>query len=257
MLNAPSGQCAWITGASSGIGRALARRMARAGWTVVALARNLSQLERLAEEDPGRTGRVIPFALDVTDAAAVNSIVERTEREVGPIALAVLSAGTHRPVVAVDLKLEDFRELVELNLMGTVHSLIAVQRPMLRRGRGHIAIVSSLAGYRGLPTAAAYGMTKAGLINMAESLQPELAVAGIKLQIVNPGFVKTPLTDRNSFAMPFLISADEAAEAIFQGLAGSRFEVTFPRRFAYLMKIYRLLPYRVAFSIARRLSPPR
>lgn len=257
MLSAPSGQCAWITGASSGIGRALARRMAGAGWTVVAVARTLSQLERLAAEDPGRAGRIVPFALDVTDAAAVSSMVDRIEREVGPIALAVLNAGSHRPIVAVSPKLEDFRELVELNLMGTVHSLIAVQRHMLKRGKGHIAIVSSLAGYRGLPTAAAYGMTKAGLINMAESLQPELAVAGIKLQIVNPGFVRTPLTNRNRFAMPFLISADEAAEAILRGFAGNRFEIAFPRRFAYLMKIYRLLPYRVAFSIARRLRPPR
>lgn len=255
MLNAPPGQCAWITGASSGIGQALARRLARAGWTVAASARNLPELDRLAAEQQRETGRIVAVALDVSDAVAVNAAVERIERDLGPIALAVLNAGTHRPVRAVDPRLEDFRALVEINLMGTVHCLVAVQRSMVARGRGHIAIVSSLAGYRGLPTAAAYGMTKAGLINMAESLQPELAVAGIKLQVVNPGFVRTPLTDRNSFAMPFLISVEAAAEAMFRGLAGSRFEIVFPRRFAYLMKLYRLLPYPVAFMIARRLIP--
>jgi len=252
-----STDCAWITGASSGIGRALALRLARAGWTVAASARNLAELQRLAAETHGGTGKIVAVPLDVTRAADVGATVERIEQDIGPIALAVLNAGTHRPARAVDLGVEDFRALVELNLMGTVHCLVSVQRPMLTRGRGHIAIVSSLAGYFGLPTAAAYGMTKAGLINMTESLRPELAAAGIKLQLVNPGFVRTPLTDRNKFAMPFLIAPEAAADAFYRGLAGRRFEIVFPRRLAYAMKLFRLLPYPIAFMIARRLVPNR
>ena len=137
--------------------------------------------------------------------------------------------------------------------MGTVHCLEAVLPDMLSRRAGHIAVVASLAGYRGLPTAAAYGMTKAGLINMAEALQPELAASNVKLQIVNPGFVRTPLTDLNTFPMPFLIDADKAAEAFYKGLQSNRFEIVFPRRFAYLMKAFRLMPYGLALRLSKRL----
>lgn len=243
----------WITGASSGIGRALALRMAAEGWTVAASARRDSELVRLAAEAP--EGQIVPIAVDTTDAASVAATVARIERDVGPIAIAVLNAGTHIPVHARSLSVEPFQKLADVNLMGTIACLVPVVAAMRNRGRGRIAIVASVAGYRGLPTSAAYGMTKAGLINLAESLAPELAKAGVRLQIVNPGFVRTPLTDRNAFPMPFLMAPDAAADALFRGLSSNRFEIAFPRFFALLMKLFGLLPYPLAFAIARRVTP--
>lgn len=243
----------WITGASSGLGAALTHRMARAGRSVAVSARGVDKLQALAADAGG--GQVHHFALDVEDAEAVRATVARIEQEAGPIGQAVLNAGTHQPVDARAMKVEDFRKLVELNLMGTVHCLAAVLPPMLVRGRGRIAIVASVAGYRGLPTAAAYGMTKAGLINLAEALRVELAPAGIVVQIVNPGFVRTPLTDRNDFPMPFLMEPEDAAEAFFRGLQSDRFEIAFPRRFILIMKLLRCLPAPLAFAVTRRMLP--
>jgi short-subunit dehydrogenase len=181
--------------------------------------------------------------------------VERIEGRIAPIALALLNAGSHRPVYADRFDAADFRELAELNLFGTVSCLAALLPRFIARRSGHIAIVASVAGYSGLPTASAYGMTKAGLINMAEALRPELSALGIKLQVVNPGFVRTPLTDRNEFPMPFLIEPEDAAAAIERGLAGGRFEIAFPRHFVLMMKLLRLLPYWLFFAVTRRLLP--
>jgi NAD(P)-dependent dehydrogenase (short-subunit alcohol dehydrogenase family) len=248
-------QVAWITGASSGIGAALARRLARAGWQVAASARRADRLAALAEDIGEGPGRIVPVALDVTDARAVEDAVARIEHEVGPITQAVLNAGTHIPVRAEALRVEDFRTLVDLNLLGTVHCLAALVPRLIDRSAGRIAVVGSVAGYRGLPTAAAYGMTKAGLINMAEALRVELAPKGVTLQIVNPGFVQTPLTERNEFEMPFLMEPDAAAEALFRGLRSDRFEIAFPRRFVVLMKLLRCLPAPLAFALTRRMVP--
>lgn len=247
--------CAWITGASSGLGRALARRMAAEGWSVAASARSARGLAELATGATGLTGEIRAFPLDVTDPAAVAATVAAIEQDVGPIGQAVLNAGTHRPVSAAEFTAAAFRDLTELNLMGTVHCLEALLSGMIGRRGGRIAVVASVAGYRGLPTAAAYGMTKAGLINMAEALKPELDGYGIHLQLVNPGFVRTPLTDKNPFPMPFLMEVEDAAEALYRGLRSDRFEIVFPRRFAYLLKVLRCLPTPLAFAVTRRLVP--
>ena len=246
---------AWITGASSGIGAALARRMARAGWQVAASARSEDRLVRLADEAAADAGRIVPVPLDVTEPQAVEDAVARIEHEIGPIAQAVLNAGTHVPVRAEALRVADFRMLVELNLLGTVHCLAPLLPRLIDRRAGRIAVVASVAGYRGLPTAAAYGMTKAGLINMAEALRVELAPKGVTVQVVNPGFVRTPLTARNPFPMPFLMEPEAAADSLFHGLRSNRFEIAFPRRFVVLMKILRCLPAPLAFSVTRRLLP--
>lgn len=244
----------WITGASSGLGAALAGRLAAAGRGVAVSARREEKLRDLAEFTPG-PGRLHPAPLDTENLEQVRAAVARIEAEVGPIGQAVLNAGTHRPVDARQLDPEDFRKLVDVNLMGTVNCLAAVLPPMLARGRGRIAIVASVAGYRGLPTSAAYGMTKAGLINLAEALRVELAPQGIVVQVVNPGFVRTPLTDRNDFPMPFLMEPDAAAEAFYRGLQSDRFEIAFPRRFVALMKLLRCLPAPLAFAVTKRLLP--
>lgn len=240
----------WITGASSGLGRAVALRLAASGRRVAATARTLPALGEIAKL---AGGQVTPLAGDTTDREAIERLVASVEEGLGPINLAILNAGTHTPMSAHDFDAEAFAALVGVNLVGTANCLGALLPRMLGRGRGHIAVVASVAGYRGLPTAAAYGATKAALINMTESLKPELEAAGIKLQLVNPGFVRTPLTDKNNFAMPALMEPDEAAEALIRGLESSAFEITFPKRFTRLVGFARMLPYRLYFPLTRRL----
>lgn len=246
----------WITGASSGIGRALALKLAAEGREVVGSARSEDALRKLAQEATGR-GTIHPLAVDVTDPAAVAEAVEVIERTIGPIGQAVLNAGTHKAIDPRLFRAADIAALVGLNLVGTANCLQAVLPPMLARGAGRIAVVGSLAGYRGLPTSSGYGMTKAGLINMAEALRVELAPSGIVVQLINPGFVRTPLTDRNPFPMPFLMEPEAAAAAIARGLASNRFEIAFPWRFALIMKLLRIAPAPLAFAVTRRMVPRR
>ena len=252
-MNEPG--CAWITGASSGLGYALAKRMAADGWRVAVSARRPDPLIRLAKHAEPLAGEIHAFPLDITDPAATGTTAEAIEQTIGPIAQAVLNAGHHQPVRAAALSAGVFRDLIDLNLMGTVHCLEAVLPRMIDRRGGRIAVVASMAGYRGLPTSAAYGMTKAGLINMTEALKPELDRYGVSIQLVSPGFVETPLTDKNDFPMPFLMPLEEAADAFYKGLLSNRFEITFPWRFAALMKILRCLPAPLAFAITRRMVP--
>ena len=239
----------WITGASMGIGEALARRMARDGAEVIASARSADRLGALAAESGGR---IIAWPLDITDHAAVQAEVARIEAERGPIEVAVLNAGTHRPVAAAEFTAAGLRALVEINVMGAAACLEALMPRMIARGRGRIAVVASVAGYRGLPTSAYYGASKAALINLTESLKFDLDRAGVTIQLVDPGFVKTPLTDKNDFPMPFLIGAELAADRIASGLRSSRFEIAFPRVFVGIMKLLQLLPYRLYFPLVGR-----
>ncbi len=249
------GSCIWITGASSGLGRAVASLLVARGYHVAVSARRREALADLAGELSGEPGTLAVYPLDVTDSEAVAGVVAKIETEIGPIGLALLNAGTHRKVMAKGFSAHDVRALIELNLMGCVYCLEAVLPTMIARGRGHVALVSSVAGYLGLPTSAGYGATKAGLINMAEALKPECDELGIKLQIVNPGFVKTPLTDKNPFPMPFLMAVDDAAKAMVAGLESRRFEVIFPRRLAYILKTLKFLPYPLFFALMRRVLP--
>lgn len=243
----------WITGASSGIGRAVALRYSRDGAIVAASARSAAALADLAAE-PSAGGRIRPFPVDVTDRAAMVAVVRTIEAEIGAIDLAILNAGTHRPFDAASFDPQIFDDLIAVNLIGTVNGLNAVLPAMRPRRQGHIAIVASVAGYAGLPTAAAYGATKAAMINMAEALKFDLDRLGIRLSLVNPGFVRTPLTDKNEFAMPALMEVEDAADAMVRGLSRGGFEVTFPRRFTYVLKLIRMLPYRIYFPLVARLT---
>lgn len=247
------GKCAWITGASSGLGRELALQMARAGWSVAVSARSAEKLDSLVAEAEGAPGRILAYPLDVTDMVAVGRTVARIESELGPIDQAVLSAGTHQPTPVHDFKATDFRKLVDLNLMGTIHCLEVLIERFRERRDGRIAVVASVAGYTGLPQASAYGMTKAGLINLCEALRVELKPDNVMIQVVNPGFVRTPLTDRNDFPMPFLMEVEDAARALYRGLARDGFEITFPRRFTWMVKLLRVLPYPLKFAITSRM----
>lgn len=249
------GECIWITGASSGIGRALAAFLVADGYRVAVSARRRDALEDLAAELSAASGVLLAYPLDVTDAAAVSAVCAEIEETAGPIGLAVLNAGTHREVMARGFSSAEVRKLVDLNLMGPAYCLDVLLPGMIERRRGHIALVSSVAGYLGLPTSAAYGATKAGLINMAEALKPECDALGVKIQLVNPGFVKTPLTDKNPFPMPFLMEVEDAVRAIVAGLESPRFEVIFPRRLAFVLKFLQMLPYSLFFALSRRLLP--
>jgi short-subunit dehydrogenase len=242
----------WITGASSGIGRALALRLADGGHRVAASARTADALAELGAETRADGGAIRPYPLDVIDRPAVAAVVAAIERDLGPIEVAVLAAGTHQPVSAEAFKADGLARLVAINVVGVGNCLEPLLQRMIARRQGRIAVVSSVAGYRGLPTSAYYGATKAALINLAESLKFDLDRHGVTMQLINPGFVRTPLTDKNEFAMPFLIEAEAAAERIAKGLKSSSFEITFPRRFTYLLKLLRCLPYRLYFPLVAR-----
>ncbi|HXQ50775.1 MAG TPA: SDR family NAD(P)-dependent oxidoreductase [Stellaceae bacterium] len=241
---------AWITGASSGIGRALALELARAGTNVAVSARRGDALDRLAAE--AAPGRIAPYPVDVTDAAAMARTAEAIEAATGPLDLAVFNAGTHEPVAVENFDPVPFRRLMEINYLGAVNGIAAVLPRFIARRAGQIAVVSSVAGYRGLPQAAAYGPTKAALINLCEALKLDLDRHGVSISVINPGFVRTPLTDRNRFPMPFLMEAEDAARRIVAGLDKGSFEITFPRRFTFMVKLARMLPYGLYFRLVRR-----
>jgi len=243
----------WITGASSGLGLELARQYAEAGHQVSASARGIEALDALADACREMPGRIYPFGLDVTDMNQVNSCLTRITETVGVPDLCVFNAGTYTESPVKKFDREVYQRLMNINYMGVVNCLQAIVPVYLQQNRGEIAVVSSVAGYRGLPNASAYGASKAALINMCESLQPELAAAQVSLRLINPGFVRTPLTDRNKFAMPFLMEVEDAATRIAKGLEGNSFEISFPRRFTWLLKILRMLPYAVYLKLTRKL----
>ena len=247
IATAPSRR-AWVTGAGSGIGRALVQRLAADGWQVAASARTEEDLATLAAGVPGR---IEAFPLDVTDKVATMDAAAAIEAQLGPLDLVVLNAGTYRPVTATSFSIDAWREMVEVNLLGAVNCLAAIMPGMIARRSGHIAVVSSLTGYVGLPSASAYGATKAALINMCEALHPELEAEGVRLSLINPGFVDTPLTRRNDFPMPFLISSDEAVERIMRGLKSGRFEIAFPTRMSLAIRLLALLPHRLRLAVTR------
>jgi len=247
------GECIWIVGASSGIGRGLALELARAGRTVVASARRANRLKALASEADTLAGSIHPFPLDVTQAKTVREAVARIEAEIAPIGTAILCAGTYVHDRADAIDTAYVKATMDLNFFGAVRTIEALIPRMTRRGGGRIAAVASLAGYRGLPHAAAYGASKAALISYCESLRPELMRSGVVMQVICPGFVETPLTDKNDFPMPFLMPVGDAVRAILRGLRSRRFEIAFPRRLAWSMKFLRILPYWAFFAITRRM----
>jgi short-subunit dehydrogenase len=241
---------AWITGASHGIGKELAIQLAQTGVNVACSARSKDALQQLHQSNDN----ILPLPLDVTDAEATTDAVGEIERQQGSLDLAVFNAGIYEPLPGGIASPELFRQLMEVNYMGTVIGLMAILPLMQRRGHGQIAIVASLAGYCGLPKAAAYGPGKAALINLAETLRLELGGSGVDIRVVNPGFVDTRLTAKNDFHMPSLLTPEKAASHILRGLQGKRFEIAFPRGFITYMKFARLLPYRWYFPLMRKLT---
>ena len=241
----PKDGLAWVTGASSGIGAALAHKLAEEGWRVIITARSADKLEALAASSGGR---LISMPGDTTDAEAMERLVQEAETTHGPIVRAIFNAGIYEPVLAEDFDLALVHKTFRVNLDGTVNALAPAMRRMIGRRGGQLVIVSSVTGYGGLPSSSAYGATKAGLINLAESLKFDLDKAGVTIQVVNPGFVDTPATATNNFPMPFIVSADVAARRMVEAMAKGGFEITFPKRFTYGLKVLGLLPYPLYFK---------
>jgi NAD(P)-dependent dehydrogenase (short-subunit alcohol dehydrogenase family) len=249
-LNPPianwSGRTAWLVGASTGIGRATASRLHAAGARVVVSARSAAALDAFVQQHPGSDA----LALDATDRDAMRDAARHIVAAHGRIDLAVYCAGTYAPMRAAHFDLDVALRHVEVNYVGALHLLDAVL-PRLERG-SHLSLVASVAGFRGLPQALAYGPTKAALINLAETLYLDLQPRGIGVSVVNPGFVETPLTAGNEFRMPALISAEEAAEQMLRGWRRGEFEIHFPKRFTVWLKGLRHLGYGAYFAAVRR-----
>ena len=247
-----SGKRVWLVGASSGIGRATASALHAQGAAVIVSARNAGSLQEFVAQHPG--AQALP--LDVTDKAAVRAAAAVVQQE-GGMDCVVFCAGHYAAQRADALDLDDLLRHVEVNYLGALHLLDAVLPHLLAQPaerRGHISLVGSVAGYRGLPNGLAYGPTKAALINLAETLYTDLRAHGVGVSIINPGFVETPLTAQNIFKMPALITPAVAAQEILRGWARGAFEIHFPRRFTWGMKLLELLPYPVFFATMRRLQ---
>ena len=243
-------QRVWIIGASSGIGAALALALLERGACVAVSARRAEALqEAVARQDGARV-----LAFDLTDAAAFAHAAEALFREWGGIDLVLFCAGAYAPMRSWQLDPQEIDRLLAINLRAPMAAAGALIPRLLKQGNGALAFVSSVAGYRGLPKAAAYGPTKAALINFAETLYLDLAPRGLSVYLINPGFVATPMTAANDFEMPALISPQQAADEIIAGFRRGAFEIHFPRRFTLWLKLLRLLPYGLYFALVRRFT---
>ena len=252
-LNSPitdwQGKSVWLVGASSGIGQSTAHALHQAGARVFVSARNADALLAFTASHPGATA--VP--LDVTDRQAVIEAA-RTVLASGPLDLMLFCAGYYKALRATDFNLDEMLQHNQVNYVGAVQVLGAVLPGMLARRAGHVSLISSVAGYRGLPQSLAYGPTKAALINLAETLYVDLRDHHIGVSLVCPGFVETPLTAHNEFAMPGLIQPEQAARAILKGWGQGQFEIHFPKRFTLWMKALALLPARLYFPVIRRFT---
>jgi short-subunit dehydrogenase len=246
------GRHVWLVGASTGIGRATAALLHRRGAQVTLSARSAAPLDAFVAEHPGAQA----LALDVTDAGALHAAAQSLLQRHGRIDLVMYCAGHYHPMTAMDFDLRDALHHQQVNVVGALNLLAAVLPPLLRQAAAgapaHLSLVASVAGYRGLPNALAYGPTKAALINLAEVLYLDLHTRGAGVSVINPGFVETPLTAQNQFRMPALISPEAAAQAIVSGWEKGAFEIHFPKRFTWMLKALRQLPDRLYFGAVRR-----
>ena len=247
-----AGKRVWLTGASTGIGRAVALELAAHGAVTGLTARNETALRDLCDEIERMGGRAVVLQGDVTDAVRMKEIVHKFEGQAGAIDVLIANAGSHLFTRPERFDAGEYLGLMDLNYGGMLKCIEALLPGMLDRGAGHIVGVASLAGFRGVPRAAAYGASKAAMINFLESLRFHVVRRNVKVTIVNPGFVRTPLTDKNDFRMPFLIEADRAARTICAGIARGKDEIAFPFPFSWMIKAMRIIPFPLYKSIMSR-----
>lgn len=244
------GEHIWIIGASSGIGEALAKELTIRGAKLALSARRKEALEKLNESLEGKHE---VFALDVTEAASMSQTVKAIRTSFGRIDRVIFLAAAYTPMKLDALDIGITRQIVEVNLLGAYHAVDAVLPMFKDQLHGQIALCGSVAGYIGLSKGQPYSATKAGIINLAESLKSECPDF-IDVKLINPGFVRTDLTNKNNFDMPMIIAPKQAAKNIADGLLSRRFEIHFPKRLTLWLKLLRLLPYKLALKITRKLN---
>lgn len=242
------GRAVWLVGASTGIGAALAEALHAAGARVAVTARAADKLEVFAAAHPGS----LALPADVLDAEGLKQAAAEVVAGFGRLDLVVYCAGAYTPMRADDFDLASARWQWETNYQGALNLLDAVLPRLLAQGTGHLSLVSSVAGYRGLPKALGYGPAKAALNNLAEILYLDLQPRGLGVSVIKPGFVATPMTAQNDFSMPALQTPAQAAAAILEGWAKGEFEIHFPKRFTRFVKLLKYLPDRLYFALVRR-----
>ena len=231
----------WITGASSGIGKALAEKFASEGWKVAASARRKEILDEMSSHE-----NIFSYPLDVTNQDQIKISFEKIIEDFNGLDLCVFSSGTYDPKLEQEINVKQNKFVMETNFFGVLYCIKAVENYFKNKKNGHISIVSSVAAYRGLPNSSGYGPSKAALTNLTESLYFDFKKHNVRISLISPGFIKTPLTDKNEFPMPFIKSPEFAAEKMFNGLTKSKaFEIHFPKALTILLKIFRVLPYKI------------
>tara|TARA_Y100000817_G_C16823706_1_gene530128 strand:- start:672 stop:1424 length:753 start_codon:yes stop_codon:yes gene_type:complete len=239
----------WITGASSGIGKAVAEKFASEGWKVAVSARRRELLDELAKNQ-----NIVSFPLDVTNTSQINNVFNNILNEFNNLDLCLFSSGTYEPKDEKNIDPDKIKNVINVNFLGVIDCVKTVEEYFKNKKSGHISIVSSIAGYRGLPNSSGYGPSKAALTNFCESIYFDFKKFGVRVSVISPGFIKTPLTDKNEFPMPFLKTPDYAAEKIFDGLVkGNAFEIHFPKSLTLTLKFLRILPYKLYLFLVDKL----
>tara|TARA_Y200000002_G_scaffold378029_1_gene384650 strand:- start:1153 stop:1905 length:753 start_codon:yes stop_codon:yes gene_type:complete len=239
----------WITGASSGIGKAVAEKFAQEGWKVAISARRKEILDKISDNQ-----NIFSFPLDVTDEKNCKSTFEEINQKLNGLDICFFCSGTYDPKKEKEINIEQNKFVMNVNYFGTLNCIKTVEKYFKNKKNGHISIVSSIAGYRGLPNSSGYGPSKAALTNLAESIYFDFKKFNVRVSLVSPGFIKTPLTDKNDFDMPFLRSPEFAAEKIYKGLVDSKsFEIHFPKQLTLTLKFLRILPYKIYLFLVDKL----
>ena len=247
----------WIIGASSGIGMELVKKFYENDYNVIISARSLSDLQNLKSEievDGKNSNKEIFIAnLDVVNFDNFSLAVKNILQKFPKIDLVIFASAIYERMEAENFDLTLAKKIMEVNFNGFLNLLHLILPHFLQQKSGHIACIASVAGYSGLPQSFAYGASKSALINLCEGIYPELKHKNIDLSIINPGFVKTRLTEKNNFEMPFIISSKQASDYIYQGLIAKKFEIHFPKKFTFILKFLRILPYRIYLKIITKI----
>jgi short-subunit dehydrogenase len=256
MTNNNSKNC-WIIGASNGIGEELAYKYSSCGYNLMISSRNKDKLQEISHQinkEKNDKQKILVSALDVCNIFSLQNSYQEFLEKIGNLDLVIFCSAIYNPTTAINFDLKTAIETIDVNLKGAINLLHVILPKMVESKNGHIAFLASVAGYRGLPQSFAYGASKAGLINLCEGIYHELKNQNINLSVINPGFVKTRLTDKNKFKMPFILTPKQAAEEIFLGIEAKKFEIHFPKKFTYFLKLLRIMPNWLFLSIIKKIS---
>jgi len=241
----------WITGASTGIGKSLAIKFSKNGWKVAISARRAEILDDISKQNEN----IFPFPLDVTNKEECKKVFLEIKNKLQNIDICVFSTGTWDPKKEKEIDVDQIENVMKVNFFGTLNSIKSVEKYFKDLGKGHISIVSSIAGYRGLPNSTGYGPSKSALNNLAESLYFDFKKYGVRISLISPGFIKTPMTDKNDFKMPFLKTSEYAADKIYHGLVNTNvFEIHFPKQLTLILKFLKILPNWLYLKLVGKLT---